>query len=407
MTIQTMRERRNGLAVEARKLLDESKDKAWTAENQTKYDGLTGEIVEIDQRIEREQKLLDLAAEEHVQNRDRDRDPKAKRDTEDMLSDIKIFDCWMRRGEKGLSAEQATKLYNTMSTTTGSEGGYTVPSLIASELINSLKDFGGMRAVAQLLTTAQGNPLSYPTSDGTAEVGELLAENTAAAALDPSFGTVGLNVFKYSSKVIAVPIELLQDSSVDIEAFVRARIIERIGRITNQHFTTGTGTAQPRGIVTGASSGKVGTTGQTLTVIYDDLVDLLESVNEAYQLGGECKFMFAQTVRGLLRKLKDTAGRPIWTPGYEAGITAGAPDLLLGKSVVINNDMPVPAANAKSIIYGDMKKYIIRDAMAVNLMRFDDSAYASKGQVGFLAFIRSGGNLVDTAAVKYYAHSAT
>jgi len=405
MTIQTMRERRNGLAVEARKLLDESKDKAWTAENQTKYDGLTGEIVEIDQRIEREQKLLDLAAEEHVQHRDRD--PKAKRDTEDMLSDIKIFDCWMRRGEKGLSAEQATKLYNTMSTTTGSEGGYTVPALIASELINSLKDFGGMRGVAQLLTTAQGNPLSYPTSDGTAEVGELLAENTAAAALDPSFGTVGLNVFKYSSKVIAVPIELLQDSSVDIEAFVRARIIERIGRITNQHFTTGTGTAQPRGIVTGASSGKVGTTGQTLTVIYDDLVDLLESVNEAYQLGGECKFMFAQTVRGLLRKLKDTAGRPIWTPGYEAGITAGAPDLLLGKSVVINNDMPVPAANAKSIIYGDMKKYIIRDAMAVNLMRFDDSAYASKGQVGFLAFIRSGGNLVDTAAVKYYAHSAT
>lgn len=405
MTIQAMRERRNGLAVEARKLLDESKDKAWTAENQTKYDGLTGEIVEIDQRIEREQKLLDLAAEEHIQHRDRD--PKAKRDTEDMLSDVKIFDCWMRRGEKGLSAEQATKLYNTMSTTTGSEGGYTVPALIASELINSLKAFGGMRSVAQLLTTAQGNPLSYPTSDGTAEVGELLAENTAAAALDPSFGTVGLNVFKYSSKVIAVPIELLQDSSVDIEAFVRQRIIERIGRITNQHFTTGTGTAQPRGIVTGSSAGKVGTTGQTLTVIYDDLVDLLESVDEAYQLGSECKFMFAQTVRGLLRKLKDTAGRPIWTPGYEAGITAGAPDLLLGKSVVINNDMPVPAANAKSIIYGDMKKYIIRDAMAVSLMRFDDSAYASKGQVGFLAFIRSGGNLVDTAAVKHYQHSAT
>jgi HK97 family phage major capsid protein len=403
MTIQAQRERRNGLAIEARKLLDDSKDKKWSAEDQTKYDGLTGEIVEIDQRIEREQKLLDLAAEDHIQHRD----PKAKRDTDDLLSDIKIFDTWMRRGEKGLSAEQATKLYNTMSTTTPSEGGYTVPALVASELINSLKDFGGMRGVAQLLTTAQGNPLSYPTSDGTAEVGELLAENTAAAALDPSFGTVGLNVYKYSSKVIAVPIELLQDSSVDIEAFVRARIIERIGRITNQHFTTGTGTAQPRGIVTGASSGKVGTTGQTLTVIYDDLVDLLESVNEAYQLGGECKFMFNQTVRGLLRKLKDTAGRPIWTPGYEAGITAGAPDLLLGKSVVINNDMATPAANAKSIIYGDMKKYIIRDAMSVSLMRFDDSAYASKGQVGFLAFIRSGGNLVDTAAVKYYAHSAT
>lgn len=401
MSIQALRERRNGLAIEARKLLDESKDAKWTPENQTKYDGLTGEIVDIDSRIEREQKLLDLAAEERIQHRD----PKEKND--DPLSDIKIFDSWMRRGEKGLSAEQAAKLYNTMSTTTGSEGGYTVPTTVASELIESLKLFGGMRSVAEMLTTAQGNPLSYPSTDGTAEVGELLAENTSAAALDPSFGTVALNVFKYSSKIIAVPIELLQDSSVDIEAFVRRRIVERIGRIENQHFTTGTGTGQPRGIVTASAAGKVGTTGQTLTVIYDDLVDLLESVDEAYQLGGTTQFMFAQTVRGLLRKLKDTAGRPIWTPGYEAGITAGAPDLLLGKGVVINNDMPVPAANAKSIIYGDMKKYIIRDAMAVSLMRFDDSAYASKGQVGFLAFIRSGGNLMDTAAVKHYQHSAT
>lgn len=401
MTIQAQRERRNGLAIEARKLLDDSKDKKWTAEDQVKYDNLTGEITDIDARVEREQKLLDLAAEEKVTKRD----PKEKND--DPLSDIKIFDSWMRRGEKGLSAEQAHKLYNTMSTTTGSEGGYTVPTTVASELIESLKLYGGMRAVAQLLTTAQGNPLSYPSTDGTAEVGELLAENTAAAALDPSFGTVGLNVYKYSSKIIAVPIELLQDSSVDIEAFVRRRIVERIGRIENQHFTTGTGTDQPRGIVTAASAGKVGTTGQTLTVIYDDLVDLLESVDEAYQLGANCKFMFSQSIRKLLRKLKDTAGRPIWTPGYEAGITAAAPDLLLGKEVALNNDMAVPAANAKTIIYGDLSKYIIRDAMSVSLMRFDDSAYASKGQVGFLAFIRSGGNLMDTAAVKYYAHSAT
>lgn len=404
MTIQALRERRNGIAIEARKLLDDTKDKKWTGENQTKYDALTGEISDLDGRIEREQKVLDLAAENHFKDSAKQG---GKKDTEDLLSEVSIFDTWTRRGEKGLSAEQAAKLYNTMSTTTGSEGGYTVPAAVASSLIDSLKLFGGMRSVAELLNTAQGNALSFPTTDGTSEVGEILAENAQASSADPVFGTVGLNVFKYSSKIIAVPIELLQDSSVDIEAFIRKRIIERIGRITNQHFTTGTGTGQPRGIVTAASSGKIGTTGQTLSVVYDDLVDLLESVDEAYQLGGKCKFMFSQSLRKVLRKLKDTAGRPIWTPGYEAGITAGAPDLLLGKEVALNNDMPVPAANAKSIIYGDMSKYIIRDAMQVNLMRFDDSVYASKGQVGFLAFMRSGGNLVDSGAVKYYQHSAT
>lgn len=404
MSIQALRERRTGLAIEARKLLDETKDTKWGPEHDLKYNNLTGEITDLDKSIERHQKVLDLEAEQRIEHRD----PKkgGKRDIEDLLSDVGIFDTWMRRGDKGLNAEQAAKLFNTMSTTTPSEGGHTVPTTVGAGLIESLKAFGGMRSVAEVLATATGNPMGFPSSDGTSEVGELLAENTQAGNLDTTFGTVSLNVFKYSSKIITVPIELLQDSSVDIEAFVRRRVVERVGRITNQHFTTGTGTGQPRGVVTAAGAGKVGLTGQTVTVIYDDLVDLLESVDSAYQMTN-CKFMFAQALRKVLRKLKDTGGRPIWTPGYEAGITAGAPDLLLGQEVAINNDMAAPAANAKSIIYGDLSKYMIRDALNVSLMRFDDSAFASKGQVGFLAFCRSGGNLTDSAAVKYYQHSAT
>ena len=311
MSIQQLRESRNGFALEARKLMDETKDQKWTAEHQLKYDNLTGNITDLDARIEREQKVLDLAAEEHFERKE----VKAgKKDTEDHLSEVQIFDKWMRRGERGMSQEQAQKFYNTMSTTTAGEGGYTVPTTISSNLIESLKASGGMRNVATILNTEQGNPMNFPTSDSTSEVGEILAENAPASTLDPSFGTVGLNTYKYSSKVVTVPIELLQDSSVDIEAFVRALIVRRIGRITNQHFTTGTGTGQPRGVVTGAASGKVGTSGQTLTVIYDDLVDLQESIDEAYQQGGTCRFMMDQGSRKVIRTLKDTAGRPIWTP---------------------------------------------------------------------------------------------
>ena len=67
-----------------------------------------------------------------------------------------------------------------------------------------------------------------------------------------------------------MPFELLQDSQIDVAAFVENRLVQRIGRITNQFFTTGTGTAQPRGVVTGATLGKTGTTGQTTSVIFDD-----------------------------------------------------------------------------------------------------------------------------------------
>lgn len=66
------------------------------------------------------------------------------------------------------------------------------------------------------------------------------------------------------------------------------------------------------------------------------------------------------------------------------------------------------AANAKSILFGDYKKYKIRDVMDLTLFRMTDSAFTLIGQVGFVAFMRSGGNLVDAGgAVKYYQNAAS
>lgn len=65
------------------------------------------------------------------------------------------------------------------------------------------------------------------------------------------------------------------------------------------------------------------------------------------------------------------------------------------------------AANAKSIMFGDFSKYIVRDVSQMLFFRFTDSAYSRKGQVGFLAFMRCGGRFVDVGgAVKYYQNSA-
>jgi len=46
--------------------------------------------------------------------------------------------------------------------------------------------------------------------------------------------------------------------------------------------------------------------------------------------------------------------------------------------------------------------------MDLTLFRMTDSAFTLNGQVGFVAFQRSGGNLIDVGgAVKYYQNSAT
>lgn len=399
-SIQALREARNDISKKANHLLAEKGAQKWTPEEQQIFDGYANDMEQLDKQVATVQRLLDNQAQESFSNVPMLDGDKAKNEGRILYAKS------LRNGVNSLTAEERVKIQNTMSTTTTTEGGYTVQSEVAGELITAIKDYSGMRAVAGSIQTANGNPLSYPTSDGTAEEGEWIAENTTATDLDISFGTVALNAYKASSKVITVPFELLQDSQVDVIGLINQRFADRIGRTSNKGYTIGSGSAQPNGVVTAASVGKTGTTGQTLTVIYDDLVDLVDSIDVGYD-DGTLKFMFGQSIRKVLRKIKDTGGRPIWTPSYDAGIANRSPDQLLGYDTQLNNHVAVPAANAKSIAFGQFKKYIIRDVMQITLFRFDDSAFAKKGQVGFLAWMRSGGNLTDTAAVKLYQHSAT
>lgn len=407
MSMQALRERLAALNNEANNLLANKGDQVWSKDDQAKFDGLMDEAERATRQIEARQKMLDKEAEESFRDAaDHRRSPAEQA----KLSDAKrALDIWMRKSDRQMSRDEAELIRNTMSTTTGSEGGYTVQTEVASSMIEALKSYGAMRRVAGQITTSMGNDLSYPTTDGTAEVGEIVAQNVAVSAADPTFGTRALNVYKFSSKVIAVPMELLQDSLVDVQGLVQARMRTRIGRIQNQMFTTGTGSSQPTGLTVAASVGKTGTTGQTTTIIYDDLVDLADSLDIAYtdEATTAPVWMTSQTLRKTLRKIKDTAGRPIWTPSYDAGIAGGRADQIMGYDLVINNDMPTPAANAKSLAFGQLGQYLVRDAMQVTLYRFDDSAYIKLGQIGFLAFARAGGNFMDLSAAKLYQHSAS
>lgn len=395
MPIVKLREKITALALQANNLLTNKGDATWTKEEQAQFDGFTNEIDLAKGQIKAAEKMRELEADQFFNS------ATAKKEegvTVDALVAVALF---MRHGAN-VTNEQAVAIRNAMSTTTTTEGGYTVPAEIAAMVIEKLKAFGGMREVASIITTDSGASLNFPTSDGTGEVGEIVGENTGAAAGDITFGTVALPTFTYSSKKIALPLQLIQDSAIDVIAMVVNRLAMRIARKQNSDFTIGGGTTLPDGVVPRAGTGKTGTTGQTLTVIYDDLVDLKHAVNRAYR--ANAKYMMNDLSVAIVSKLKDTTGRPIWTPA----ITAGAPDMLNGHQVAINDDMAVMAANAKSIAFGDFSQYTIRDVKnSTSLRRFDDSAFALLGQVGFCGWTRSGGNLLEPSAVKVYINSAT
>ncbi|MEN8819916.1 MAG: phage major capsid protein [Abyssibacter sp.] len=401
-SIQNLRDERNELSKDVRNLMDkDTGDNTWTDEDQKVYDEKVGRIEALDAKIARQQKVLDLEAEQHFETL-----PEGGAGEEGISNIRQLHQKWLRGGDNRLSAEEWAAIRNTMSTTTDAEGGYTVPTEVASTVANALKEYGGVRMVAEVIQTENGAPMNFPTSDGTSEVGELIGENASATDEDPDFGVKSLNTFKFSSKVITVPIELLQDSAVDIEAFVNQRIIDRLGRITNQFFTTGTGTGQPTGVVTASAAGKVGAVSATAAITYDDLVDLQHSVDPAYRRQTP-HFMMNDGMLKLIRKLKDGDQRPVFLPSYDAGIRGGVPAELLGTPIVINQEMAAPAPEAISLLFGAFSHYKVRDAMGMTLFRFTDSAYAKKGQVGFLAWMRAGGNLVDVGgAIKHFQHGA-
>lgn len=404
-SIQELRERRTALAMNIRTLLDDNPGDKWNASLQDKYDQGMAEIEAIGAEAKRIQSVLDMLADRAMT--DDVRSLVDRKTHGDKSEAVKLYSKWLRGGDRALNADEWTAIRNTMSTTTSSQGGYTVPTEVAQQVADALKQYGGVRAVADIITTSGSNPINFPTSDGTSETGELIAENTTATGADPSFGVVTLTTYKFSSKIVAVPFELLQDAAVDMEAFIRNRLATRLGRVQNTYFTTGTGSSQPNGVVTAAASGKVGTTGQTTTVIFDDLIDLVHSVDPAYRALGNCRFMMNDSSLKVIRKLKDSQNRPIFLPGYD-GLAGAMADSLLGYPIQINQDVATMAANAKSILFGDFSFYKIREEMGVTLFRFDDSVYIKLGQIGFLAWVRAGGNLADVGGcLKYYANSAT
>lgn len=406
MSIQALREQR---AAKAKSLNELVNKETWTAEtDQPIYDQGLQELDAIDLQIKNITALNERAVQDALTDSVIIGSERAAKDKKS--EDARIYAKWLRGGDQALNNEDWAHIRNTMSTTTSSEGGYTVQTEVANSVLDALKAYGGMRSVAEVISTAMGNTMQFPTSDGTAETGELIAQNTTATALDLSFGTKALDVYKFSSKVVAVPFELLQDSNVDVEAFVRQRLVTRLGRVTNTYFTTGTGSSQPNGIITAATTGYTASnsTSQVTTITYASLIELIHSVDPAYRALGNTGFMMNDATVKKLRQIVDGQSRPIFVPGYETGVPGGAPDRLLGEPIHINQDVAVMAASAKSIVYGDMSFYKIRDVMAIEMFRFTDSAYTKLGQVGFLAWMRSGGNLIDVGgAVKLFVNAAS
>lgn len=400
--LHELQEKRRNIAAQMRGLHDEIGENTWSSEQRTKWENMKTELDGLESQIEREESLRSIDA--LFAQEQRSEEPKAPEVLDVEARRSQVFDSFLRRGLGELTTEERQVMAELRAQASGTDnkGGYTVPKEMQARIVEQMKAYGGIASVAQILNTADGHPIMWATADGTTEEGELIGENVAATEQDVEFGSAELGAKKLSSKIIRVSNELLQDSGVDIEAFLASRIAQRIGRAEAKYLIQGTGLgtpAQPKGLqasVTGVTNAAAAT-----AVTWQDLNALIHSVDPAYRNVGNTRLAFNDNTLKALKEMVDGQKRPLWLPDV-AGV---APATILGHQYVIDQGIADIAAGAKFAYFGDFSRFIIRRVSGMTLRRLVER-YAEFDQVGFLAFHRFDCVLEDTSAIKALAGKA-
>lgn len=191
--------------------------------------------------------------------------------------------------------------------------------------------------------------------------------------------------------------KLLDDSFLNVEAWLNEKIADRFARFENTAFVSGSGVAQPRGFLTyanGTSWGQIEqvASGTSATFSADNLIALFYTLKEGY-MANAAWMMNRQSVR-IARQLKGGDGQYLWQPA----LSAGQPDLLMGRPVAMAADMPVPAASSLSVAVGDFRRgYMVVDRRGITILR---DPFTAKPFVKFYTTKRVGGDVVNFEAIK-------
>ena len=299
---------------------------------------------------------------------------------------------WERRGTNVIATE-----------TTTTYGGYLVPVTLWTQLERRMKAFGGMMQACRVINTDDGGLLNWPTVDDTSTTGEWLAEPRAAdlTIQDLTFSRVQYNAYTWGTMAL-FSIEMFQDERVGLLMEQIVDIFgERQGRALNTSLTTGSGSGRPTGILTSTSAGKTAASATAITKA--EIIDFMHSVDQVYRNNPGAGFMMHDLVFAYLRKLDfgTTDTTPLWQPSFQAG----APDLLLGKPIYINNDMDSTiAATKKTMLFGDFQKYIIREVQRPSMYLMQET-YMNRLHKGLVMWSRYDGKLLQSNAIKHFLQS--
>jgi HK97 family phage major capsid protein len=280
-----------------------------------------------------------------------------------------------------------------------SGGGFLVPTDVSEMIIAAARAASAVAQVATEVVTERGETVGMALA-GTHGTAVWTAESGSYTPSDETITQQNLGAFKAATKII-VSEELRSDEVVDLDAYLAFELGARIGVLENNAFTLGDGAGKPLGIVHASSPYTVVTaaTGSATTFKLADLKAVFKALPLAYR--AEAVWQINGDDFAELAALADTAGGLV-LPSLQFD-----PPSLFGRPVVLNADLPAPAANAKSLAVGNWKlAYGIRRVNGIGLQR-QDELHSDSGQVGYKSFHRADGRPLLADAARILAHSAT
>jgi len=276
--------------------------------------------------------------------------------------------------------------------------GSVVPEGFADQVFLAARAVGPILETSQVFNTTTGEPIVYPVMSAYS-VASKKGEGVALPESDPTFTNITLEAYKYG---VLVPVsnELLTDAGFDIQSVIAEQAGNALGYILNSAHTIGDGSNDPNGIVTASDEGVEGDESDGFAT-YDEIVDLVYSVDPAYRQRQTAGFMVSSGAAAGLRKLKDGDDRFL----YE--LRVGEPDQFMGFRVNENVHMADPDEDEISILFGDLANYKVRLAGGgIQVAQSADYAF-NTDVTTFRVIARADGDLANADAVKHFIGKKT
>jgi HK97 family phage major capsid protein len=281
------------------------------------------------------------------------------------------------------------------------DGGFLVTADMSGRIVKHVFETSPLRQVANVVT------ISTDALEGMFDLDELNAGWVAEQDSRPNTGTPKLGKYRIQVHELyanpAVTQSLLDDASIDIEAYLAGKVADKLSRVENAAFISGTGKGQPQGFLNYAAGVNWSndtkqieqvTSAASAVFDFDSLIDIQYRLKQPYR--DRAKWAFARLSFPAIRKLKDNYGRYLWEPSTQIG----APSTLLGAGIVELNDFPAIAASALVAAYADWNEaYQIVDRIGVRILR---DPFTAKPNVSFYTTKRVGGDVINGEAMKIY-----